>query len=101
MSMSTLRLVLILAAATLPLGLAPDARADNAANKARAALDDCLKNLPLDKLSDEKAIGDCLAQAQGAAEKDDKRKGQIEFQRRLDDMDRMIERTRRTTPYGR
>lgn len=101
MSTFSLRLVLTLAAAVLPLGLAPDARADNAANKARAALNDCLQKLPLDKLSDEKAIGDCLAHAQGAAEQDDKRKGQIEFQRRLDDMDRMIERTRRATPYGR
>lgn len=95
MSTTTLRLVLILAAAALALGLTPDARADNAANKARASLDACLKALPLDKLSDEKAIEDCLAQAQGAAEQHDKRQGQIEFQRRLDDMDRMIERTRR------
>lgn len=96
-----LRLVLILAATLPMLGLAADARADNAANKARAALSDCLQKLPLDKLSDEKAIGDCLAQAQGAAETEDNRQGQIEFQRRLDDMDRMIERTRRATPYGR
>ena len=101
MSTTNLRTVLILAAATLPLALAPDARADNAANKARASLDACLKALPLDKLSDEKAIGDCLSQAQGAAEKENGRQGQIEFQRRLDDMDRMIERTRRATPYGR
>jgi len=102
MSTTSLRLVpIIAAAAALALGLAPEARADNAANKARAALSDCLQNLPLDKLSDEQAIGDCLARAQGAADQHDKRQGQIEFQRRLDDMDRMIERTRRATPYGR
>jgi hypothetical protein len=89
-----------LAALSLVAAASP-ALADNAANKARAALSDCLQTLPLDKLSDEKAIEDCLARAQSAADQHDKREGQIEFQRRLDDMDRMIERTRRATPYGR
>ncbi len=88
----------IVLAALLALSVAiaaGPALADNPANKARATLSECLKALPADKLSDEQAIGECLNKAQNAAEANDKRKGQIEFQRRLDDMDRMIERTRR------
>jgi hypothetical protein len=96
--LATLAALLFLALSLLVTG---SAQAGNAANKARAALNDCLQTLPLDKLSDEKAIEDCLARAQSAADQHDKREGQIEFQRRLDDMDRMIERTRRATPYGR
>jgi hypothetical protein len=79
----------------LVLCLAGPALAQTAANKARATLKDCLDKLPLDKLSDETAIADCLGQAQGAADKDRNRQGQIEFNRRLDDMDRLIERTTR------
>lgn len=82
-------------AAIVALGFASAAQAQNAANKARATLNDCLKAIPLDKLSDESLIGDCLRQAQGAAEAEDKRQGQIQFQRDLDRMDQMIERTRR------
>lgn len=85
----------IVLAALLAFCATGPALADNPANKARATLSECLKALPADKLSDEQAIGDCLSKAQNAAESNDKRKGQIEFQRRLDDMDRMIERTRR------
>lgn len=76
------------------LGGAP-ALADNAGNTARSALSDCLKSLPANKLNDEKAIGECLDRAQRAAEQQDKRRGDIEFQRQLDQMDRMIERTTR------
>jgi len=89
------RLIGRLAAFAATLVLFFPAHADTAANRARTALSDCLKAIPLDKLSDEKLIGDCLGQAQGAAEAEDKRQGQIEFQRQLDQMDRMIERTRR------
>lgn len=95
MSTTAFRLLPIAALAALPLCLAPQARADNAAGKARSTLSDCLKTLPADKLSDNDAIADCLSRAQGAAEAEDKRKGQIEFQRQLDDMDRLIERTTR------
>ena len=71
------------------------ALADNAANKARATLKDCLDKIPLDRLSEESLIGECLGQAQGAADKERKRDGQLEFNRQLDDMDRLIERTTR------
>jgi len=77
------------------LCLAAPVRADTAAAQARATLSRCLKDLPADKLSDEKAIADCLARAENAARAEDGRQGQIEFQRRLDEMDRLIERTRR------
>jgi hypothetical protein len=81
--------------AALACLVAASVHADTAANRARSTLSDCLKAIPLDKLSDEKLIADCLGQAQRAAEAEDKRQGQIEFQRDLDRMDRMIERTRR------
>jgi hypothetical protein len=74
---------------------AATAAADTPANRARATLNDCLKAIPLDTLSDEGPIADCLAEAQRAAEAEDRRRGQVEFQRDLDRMDRMIERTRR------
>lgn len=69
--------------------------ADSTANKARKTLKECLDTLPLAKLSDEKAIAECLGEAQGAAKADEKRDGQIEFNRRIDEMDRLIERTTR------
>ena len=75
--------------------LAGTALAQSPANKARATLKECLDKLPLDRLSDEKAIADCLGEAQRAAAADRKRDGQLEFNRRLDDMDRLIERTTR------
>jgi hypothetical protein len=89
------KIAMLSMAAALAFGGASTALADNAANKARATLSECLKALPADRLSDEKAISDCLERAQGAAEQEDKRRGQIEFQRQLDQMDRMIERTTR------
>lgn len=84
-----------LALATVLLCLAGPALAQSPANKARATLKECLDKLPLAKLSDEKVIADCLGEAQGAADTARKRDGQIEFNRQLDDMDRLIERTTR------
>jgi len=77
------------------LAAAADGTAGNAANAGRAALGDCLAKLPAERLGDETAIGQCLEQGRRAAENEDKRQGQIEFLRRLDDMDRLIERTTR------
>jgi hypothetical protein len=74
---------------------AADGPAGNAANAGRAALGDCLAKIPADRLGDESAIAQCLEQGRRAAETEDKRQGQIEFLRRLDDMDRLIERTTR------
>lgn len=87
----------IAAAAVCLAALAAPAAADNAATKGREALRDCLKALPPDRLEDERAITDCMEQGQRAAEAEDKRRGQIEYMRKLDDFDRMIERTTRGT----
>ena len=84
----------VAAVACLTVCAAP-AAADSAANKGREALQDCLKKLPLDRLGDEQAIAACLEQGQRAAEAEDKRQGQIDYMRKLDELDRMIERTTR------
>ena len=88
-------LTTLLLAAALACGGVLSALADDATSKARTSLGECLTTLPADKLSDEKAIDDCLDRAQSAAEAENKRRGRIEFQRQLDQMDRMIERTTR------
>jgi hypothetical protein len=88
-------LAAIAALAGLAVLAAPAALADDAANKGRAALRDCVMKLPLNQLADENAIAKCLEQGQRAAEGEDKRRGQIEYMRRIDEMDRMIERTTR------
>ncbi len=85
---------IILATACLPVLAAP-AAADNAANKGREALRDCLRKLPLDRLGDEQTTAACLEEGQRAAEAEDKRQGQIDYMRKLDELDRMIERTTR------
>ena len=85
----------VAAVACLTVFAGPAAAADNAANKGREALRDCLRKLPLDRLGDERAIAACLEQGQRAAESEDKRQGQIDYLRKLDELDRMIERTTR------
>ncbi|MGQ0677312.1 MAG: hypothetical protein ACT4N4_14675, partial [Rhodospirillales bacterium] len=64
----------VAAAALFPAAL-PAALADNAADRGRAALRDCLQKLPLNRLADERAIAQCLDQGQRAAEAEDKRQG--------------------------
>jgi hypothetical protein len=93
--MALSRTCLVAAALLASVPAAADGPPENAANAGRAALGDCLKKLPAERLSDEGAIGQCFEQGQRAAETADKRQGQIEFLRRLDDMDRLIERTTR------
>lgn len=90
-----LRSMGLAAVAWLAVLAAPALGADNAANKGREALRDCLAKLPLDRLGDEKTIAACLEEGQRAAEAEDKRRGQIEYMRKLDELDRMIERTTR------
>ncbi len=94
--MALSRAGLLAAALLAPAALAAaDERTGNAANAGRAALGECLAKLPPERLGDEAAIGQCLDQGRRAAETEDKRQGQIEFLRRLDDMDRLIERATR------